>query len=126
MKRALIVVGLLGFLYLLSWWPHPDRLGAFSQFTSFDGPAFRRFHETRYARDYRTATTRSSKWMLPQRGRMFWDRWCYGFTASVEGPFEKEGLLYFRVEARHIYDFMAVYVFSLQGDLVEVTWVLLA
>ena len=126
MKRALIIMSLLGLLYVLSWWPHPDRHEVLGRFTSIEGPAFREFQETKYARHYRSATVRSPRLMLRQRARMFWDRWCQGFTANVEGPFEKDGLLYFLVEARHIFDLMAVYVFTPQGELVEVTWVPLA
>jgi hypothetical protein len=102
-------------------WGYVHREPVFYHFSSFDSPKKMRFHESAYAKSYREAKepAESRFW---HRARISWDLWCVAMRAEVAHPKEKDGIVFYVVDATDRTDTRCIYVFSSEGELLEISF----
>lgn len=102
-------------------WSYAHREPVFYHLSSFDSPKKKRFHESAYAKIYHEAKEpfESRFWI---RARISWDLWCVAMGAEVARPRMKDGLIFYVVDATDRTDTRCIYVFSPEGELLEVSF----
>jgi len=125
MRRLIKVLAAVAILMALTWC-YFHREHACVYLSSFASEKRARFQESKYARPYQEAKDAPEKDKFSLRSKIRWDLWCIAVKAEIKGPKEKEGLLFYRVDATDRTDTEWIYVFAVDGTLLEVSWVPLA
>jgi hypothetical protein len=125
MKRLIKISAAVLLLAGLTWgYFHRERACVY--LSSFASEKKIRYHDAKYARSYREAKEAPEKDQPSLRSKIRWDLWCIAMRAEIKGPKEKDGMLFYRVDATDRTDTECIYVFSADGTLIEVAWVPLA
>jgi hypothetical protein len=125
MKRFLKFIGgailLAGLL-----WCYVHRDAATANFSAFRSAEVTRIDKSKYAIRYREAGDAPEKDQAALRWKIRWDLWCIAMSATIRGPRERDGMLFYRVDATDRTDTERIYVFAADGTLLEIAWVPLA
>ena len=122
MKRAFKVLTAILLVAAFAWgYVHRERVCY--RFSSFSSEKVTRIHKSKYANGYHEAKTAPERDRLHYRLAMHWDLWCIAMSAEIQEPKEKDGLLFYRVDATDRTDTECIYVFANDGSLLEIAWV---
>jgi len=117
--KAKYFVGLIAILALcFAYFHRPHMLRGF---TSFESDKRRVFHKSTYAISYQEAKEPAED-RLSQHVRIRWDLWCIAMAAKISEPKKKDGFTYYIFDATDRTDTRCIYVFSPEGELVEVSF----
>jgi hypothetical protein len=125
MKRVFKI--LAGILVIAAFaWGYIYREPVSYHFSSFAGDKVMRLHKSKYATGYHEAKTSPESDRFRYRMRIRWDLWCIAMNAEIQTPKEKDGVLFYRVDATDRTDTECIYIFGSDGSLLEIAWVPLA
>jgi hypothetical protein len=125
MKHAFTVLFIVCALVAVVW-GYGHRKTACYRFSSFAGEKVTQFQKSRYAKEYPEAKEAPEADRFQYRLRIRWDLWCAAMSADIQPPKEKDGRIFFRVDATDRSDTECIYVFDHDGALLEIAWVPLA